>query len=48
MRDAIARARDTGARLMQLTTDHRRAEAHRFYERLGFQGSHLGMKLVLD
>jgi len=48
MREAIARSRDAGARLMQLTTDHRRVDARRFYERLGFQGSHLGMKLVLD
>jgi hypothetical protein len=34
-------------RLAQLTTDRRRAEAHRFYERLGFKASHLGMKLDL-
>ena len=32
---------------MQLTTDKSRADAHRFYERLGFVGSHLGMKLKL-
>jgi hypothetical protein len=32
---------------MQLTTHETRKDAHRFYERLGFKGSHLGMKLNL-
>jgi hypothetical protein len=32
---------------VQLTTDRRRADAHRFYERLGFVASHVGMKLDL-
>lgn len=48
MRDAIERARRAGCRLVQLTTDRRRADAHRFYERLGFMPSHVGMKLALD
>jgi GNAT superfamily N-acetyltransferase len=43
---AIATARERGAALVQLTTDASRAEAHRFYERLGFVPSHIGMKLV--
>ena len=30
-----------------LTTHKAREDAHRFYERLGFKGSHLGMKLNL-
>ncbi len=47
MRAAMVRARANGASLMQLTTDHRRIDAHRFYERLGFVGSHLGMKKEL-
>jgi GNAT superfamily N-acetyltransferase len=47
MRWAIARARDRGCRVLQLTTDKRRADAHRFYERLGFAASHEGMKLPL-
>ncbi|SJN42394.1 Histone acetyltransferase HPA2 and related acetyltransferases [Microbacterium esteraromaticum] len=33
-----------GADLVQLTSDAARVEAHRFYERLGFAGSHLGFK----
>lgn len=45
--DAIARARDAGCTLVQLTTDSGRPEARRFYERLGFEASHVGMKLAL-
>ena len=44
---AIDRARDRGARMVQLTSDARRADAHRFYERLGFDASHVGFKLFL-
>lgn len=47
MRWAIERAEGRGAHLVQLTTHKSRAEAHRFYERLGFKGTHLGMKLSL-
>lgn len=35
----------TGAALVQLTSDEQRTDAHRFYERLGFVGSHRGFKL---
>jgi GNAT superfamily N-acetyltransferase len=48
MRAAIARCRAAGCGLVQLTTDRRRPDAHRFYERLGFVASHIGMKLTLD
>jgi len=41
---AFARAREAGCKLVQLTTDQRRADARRFYERLGFTASHWGMK----
>lgn len=44
---AIERARQRGAHILQLTTHQTRTDAHRFYERLGFQGSHLGMKISL-
>jgi GNAT superfamily N-acetyltransferase len=44
---AIARAKERGAVLVQLTTHASRKEAHRFYERLGFKQSHVGMKLSL-
>ncbi|MDH6135891.1 GNAT superfamily N-acetyltransferase [Kitasatospora sp. MAA4] len=44
---AIAESRSLGANLVQLTSDASRADAHRFYERLGFTGSHVGFKLQL-
>lgn len=36
-----------GCTLIQLTSDASRTDAHRFYERLGFVGSHLGFKYRL-
>ncbi len=47
MRWAIDESRRRGCTLMQLTTHKSRAAAHRFYERLGFDASHEGMKLTL-
>lgn len=47
MKWAIERARGRDAHLVQLTTHKSREDAHRFYERLGFTKSHLGMKLSL-
>jgi len=44
---AIAEARRRGCSLVQLTTDKSRADAHRFYDRLGFVASHEGFKLHL-
>ncbi len=44
---AIGRAKEENCIAMQLTTNSERAEAHRFYENLGFKGTHLGMKLYL-
>ncbi|KQV20618.1 MULTISPECIES: GNAT family N-acetyltransferase [unclassified Kitasatospora] len=44
---AIEQSRTLGAELVQLTSDATRTDAHRFYERLGFTGSHLGFKLDL-
>jgi ribosomal protein S18 acetylase RimI-like enzyme len=44
---AIARARERGCHLVQLTTDKSRPDARRFYEGLGFVASHEGMKLSL-
>lgn len=44
---AIAECRARGCRMVQLTTDKRRADAHRFYARLGFVASHEGFKLKL-
>jgi GNAT superfamily N-acetyltransferase len=47
MRWTIERAKQRGAHVIQLTSHKTRLAAHRFYERLGFSGSHLGMKLIL-
>jgi GNAT superfamily N-acetyltransferase len=47
MKWTIDRAKQRSAHVVQLTTHRSREDAHRFYERLGFKGSHLGMKLNL-
>lgn len=44
---AIQESRRRGCSLIQLTTHKSRTAAHRFYERLGFEASHEGMKLAL-
>jgi len=44
---AIARARVAGCGLVQLTSDVSRLDARRFYEKLGFKATHIGMKLPL-
>ncbi|MFI6470524.1 GNAT family N-acetyltransferase [Streptomyces sp. NPDC050516] len=36
-----------GCQLVQLTSDATRTDAHRFYERLGFEASHVGFKKPL-
>jgi len=47
MKWAMERARRRGCHLMQLTSHKSREDAHRFYERLGFTKSHIGMKITL-
>lgn len=47
IRDAEARARAAGCTLLQFTTNKSRADAHRFYDRLGFTPSHIGYKKSL-
>ncbi len=41
----IDRLEKKGAHLIQLTTDKKRPDALKFYEKLGFKASHEGMKL---
>lgn len=43
---AVEECRRRGCALVQLTSDASRTDAHRFYERLGFTASHVGMKLT--
>ncbi|ADI08463.1 hypothetical protein SBI_05343 [Streptomyces bingchenggensis BCW-1] len=44
---AVDESRRAGCVLVQLTSDATRTDAHRFYERLGFEASHVGFKLAL-
>lgn len=44
---AIEQCKQKGCRLVQLTTDKTRKEAHNFYEKLGFVDSHIGYKMIL-
>ncbi|MEU0660028.1 GNAT family N-acetyltransferase [Streptomyces lavendulocolor] len=44
---AIAESRRRQCRLVQLTSDATRTDARRFYERLGFEASHVGFKMPL-
>jgi GNAT superfamily N-acetyltransferase len=47
MRWAIERCRERNCGMIQLTSNKKRVDAHRFYERLGFARSHEGFKLYL-
>jgi GNAT superfamily N-acetyltransferase len=47
VRWAVEEARRQGCAVVQLTSDASRADAHRFYERLGFAATHVGFKLML-
>ncbi|MEA2884409.1 MAG: hypothetical protein QOH32_3665 [Bradyrhizobium sp.] len=45
VRWALAEAQAKGCRLVELLTHHTRVDAQRFYKRLGFADSHVGMTL---
>lgn len=47
VRWGIEQCRERGCAFVQLTSDTRRTDAHRFYDRLGFAASHVGYKLFL-
>lgn len=42
---AVNEARGRGCKLVELLTHHTRIDAQRFYERLGFARSHVGMTI---
>jgi GNAT superfamily N-acetyltransferase len=44
---AIEKCRHESCGIIQLTTDKSRTDAHRFYDRLGFEPSHIGYKMML-
>lgn len=48
MQEAIRMCRDRGCFLLQLTTDLKRDKTRKFYEDLGFETTHHGMKLMLS
>lgn len=48
VREAMAHAQAAGCTMMQLSSNVSRTDARRFYERLGFVASHIGMKRPLD
>lgn len=48
MRAAIQYARSRDASIIQLTTNKSRPRAKKFYESIGFESTHEGMKLYLD
>ena len=41
-------AEQLGCYRVQLTSNVRREDAHRFYERLGFSPTHVGFKMLLE
>ena len=45
VRWAVDEARARGCKLVELLTHHTRVDAQRFYERLGFSKSHVGMTI---
>ena len=45
MQWAVTEARAKGCKLVELLTHHTRIDAQRFYERLGFARSHVGMTI---
>ncbi len=48
IKEAIALGKTHGATIIQLTTNIKRPKAKSFYEKLGFESTHVGMKLYLD
>ncbi|HEY8172106.1 MAG TPA: GNAT family N-acetyltransferase, partial [Dehalococcoidia bacterium] len=48
MRWAIEEAKRNNCHRISLTSSKLRTDAHRFYQRLGFEPTHEGMKIVLE
>ena len=47
IRHAIEEAKRAGCYKVSLTSNKRRKDAHRFYERLGFEKTHQGFRITL-
>jgi GNAT superfamily N-acetyltransferase len=48
IKQAIEFGKSHGAKMFQLTSGNKRTRAHKFYEKLGFEATHVGMKLFLQ
>ena len=48
IQQSIEIAREKGCKIIQLATNKKRSSAKRFYEKLGFEATHEGMKMYLD
>jgi ribosomal protein S18 acetylase RimI-like enzyme len=48
MEAAIEYGKSKGASIVQLTTNIQRPRAKKFYEQLGFEATHVGMKMYLN
>ncbi len=48
LHEVIRYGKSQGASIIQLTTNKKRVEALKFYQRVGFESTHEGMKLYLD
>ncbi len=44
----IDKARQSNCKIVQLTMNTSRSDAHRFYENLGFEATHTGFKLYIE
>lgn len=47
IKEAINFGENNGVSIIQLSTNIQRTQAKKFYEKLGFEASHIGMKLYL-
>jgi N-acetylglutamate synthase-like GNAT family acetyltransferase len=48
IQQSIKLAKERGCKIIQLTTNKKRSQAKKFYEKIGFQATHEGMKLFLE
>lgn len=48
MQWAIERTKKRGCKIVQLTSNKKRKQAHRFYKRLGFKATHQGFKFLIS
>ena len=47
IKESIKIAKQHNCKIVQLSSNNQRIDAHKFYEKLGFDNSHVGMKLEI-